>query len=108
MYSMGASITEIESRDWSHIFLLVCLDDTSIVNDGFQPLEQDPMQMGSLPMYSTFEILIVFWLFLNMQYFLPFGLDSINNHIKKAILDADAAGVKVLSLAALKKVMSQP
>ncbi|KAG0623686.1 hypothetical protein M758_3G193600 [Ceratodon purpureus] len=37
------------------------------------------------------------------QYFLPFGLDTINNHIENAILDADSKGVKVLSLAALNK-----
>jgi hypothetical protein len=43
-------------------------------------------------------------LLLNLQYFLPFGLDSINNHIENSILDADAKGVKVLSLAALNKV----
>lgn len=41
---------------------------------------------------------------LNLQYFLPFGSESINNHIENAILDADAKGVKVLSLAALNKV----
>lgn len=39
-----------------------------------------------------------------LQYFLPFGLDRINNFIEKAILDADEKGVKVLSLAALNKV----
>lgn len=39
-----------------------------------------------------------------MQYFLPFGLDQINNYIEQAILDADEKGVKVLSLAALNKV----
>jgi hypothetical protein len=37
------------------------------------------------------------------HFFLPFGLESINNHIENAILAADAAGVKVLSLAALNK-----
>lgn len=43
-----------------------------------------------------------------MQYFLPFGLEQINNHIEKAILDADNKGVKVLSLAALNKVSCEP
>lgn len=38
-----------------------------------------------------------------LQYFLPFGLESINRHIEKAILDADAKGIKVISLAALNK-----
>ncbi|XP_024379660.1 very-long-chain aldehyde decarbonylase GL1-1 [Physcomitrium patens] len=37
------------------------------------------------------------------QFFLPFGLDSINKHIEKAILEADKQGVKVISLAALNK-----
>ncbi|KAG0556124.1 hypothetical protein KC19_11G028000 [Ceratodon purpureus] len=37
------------------------------------------------------------------QYFLPFGLDGINKFIENSILDADAKGVKVLSLAALNK-----
>ncbi len=39
-----------------------------------------------------------------MQYFLPFYKDNINKHIEKAILNADAKGVKVVSLAALNKV----
>lgn len=43
-----------------------------------------------------------------MQYFLPFGLDRINDYIERAILDADEKGVKVLSLAALNKVLSLP
>ncbi|XP_043711159.1 very-long-chain aldehyde decarbonylase CER3 [Telopea speciosissima] len=37
------------------------------------------------------------------QYFLPFGLDSINKRIEEAILKADRLGVKVISLAALNK-----
>ncbi|KAH8957646.1 hypothetical protein BDL97_07G103400 [Sphagnum fallax] len=37
------------------------------------------------------------------QYFLPFYKDNINKHIEKAILNADAKGVKVVSLAALNK-----
>ncbi|XP_006836672.2 protein ECERIFERUM 3 [Amborella trichopoda] len=37
------------------------------------------------------------------QYFLPFCKDEINNTIEEAILSADKAGVKVLSLAALNK-----
>ncbi|WOL19696.1 protein ECERIFERUM 3 [Canna indica] len=37
------------------------------------------------------------------HYFLPFGSDSINNHIEQAILRADKLGVKVISLAALNK-----
>ncbi|OVA15729.1 Fatty acid hydroxylase [Macleaya cordata] len=37
------------------------------------------------------------------QYFLPFALDGINNHIEDAILKADKTGVKVISLAALNK-----
>jgi hypothetical protein len=47
---------------------------------------------------------VCFLLFLGGQYFLPFARNNINNLIEKAILDADRAGVKVLSLAALNKV----
>lgn len=44
-----------------------------------------------------------FWLFL--QYFLPFATKGINNQIEAAILRADKIGVKVISLAALNKVL---
>ncbi|KAB2625979.1 protein ECERIFERUM 3 [Pyrus ussuriensis x Pyrus communis] len=39
------------------------------------------------------------------QYFLPFALEGINNQIEQAILIADRMGVKVISLAALNKVV---
>lgn len=39
------------------------------------------------------------------QYFLPFAADGINNQIEQAILRADKLGVKVISLAALNKVL---
>lgn len=39
------------------------------------------------------------------QYFLPFATDGINNQIEQAILRADKLGVKVISLAALNKVV---
>lgn len=45
-----------------------------------------------------------FYLVLCVQYFLPFGLGGINKLIEQAIVDADKAGVKVISLAALNKV----
>jgi hypothetical protein len=40
-----------------------------------------------------------------LQYFLPFAKDGINKQIELAILRADKMGVKVLSLAALNKVL---
>lgn len=40
-----------------------------------------------------------------LQYFLPFARDGINDQIELAILRADKMGVKVLSLAALNKVL---
>jgi hypothetical protein len=44
-------------------------------------------------------------LLIQLQYFLAlYYMDNINKHIEKAILKADAMGVKVLSLAALNKV----
>jgi hypothetical protein len=42
---------------------------------------------------------------LPLQYFLPFAKDGINRQIELAILRADKMGVKVLSLAALNKVV---
>ena len=41
------------------------------------------------------------------QYFLPFAKQGINNLIEDAILRADKLGVKVISLAALNKVVSE-
>ena len=38
------------------------------------------------------------------QYFLPFGLNRLNNMIERAILLADSKGVKVFTLGALNKV----
>jgi hypothetical protein len=44
--------------------------------------------------------------YLLRQYFLPFAKDGINKQIELAILRADKMGVKVLSLAALNKVIN--
>lgn len=44
----------------------------------------------------------------SLQYFLPFALDGINKQIEDAILKADRLGVKVISLAALNKVIYRP
>ncbi|XP_070044054.1 very-long-chain aldehyde decarbonylase CER3-like isoform X2 [Nicotiana tabacum] len=40
------------------------------------------------------------------QYFLPFAAEGINNQIEQAILRADRLGVKVISLAALNKMLT--
>lgn len=40
-----------------------------------------------------------------IQYFLPFATEGINKSIEEAILRADRLGVKVISLAALNKVV---
>ncbi|KAF2310376.1 hypothetical protein GH714_008278 [Hevea brasiliensis] len=40
------------------------------------------------------------------QYFLPFAQEGINKHIEEAILRADRDGVKVISLAALNKMLT--
>ncbi|XP_058226574.1 very-long-chain aldehyde decarbonylase CER3-like isoform X2 [Rhododendron vialii] len=40
------------------------------------------------------------------QYFLPFAKEGINNQIEEAILRADRLGVKVVSLAALNKMLT--
>ena len=42
--------------------------------------------------------------FSSPQYFLPFGLNRLNNMIERAILLADSKGVKVFTLGALNKV----
>lgn len=42
---------------------------------------------------------------ISLQYFLPFAKQGINNLIEEAILRADKIGVKVISLAALNKVL---
>lgn len=49
-------------------------------------------------------VLILNQLFL-LQYFLPFAAKGINKHIEEAILRANRLGVKVISLAALNKVL---
>jgi len=41
-----------------------------------------------------------------LQYFLPFATKGINDQIEAAILRADKIGVKVISLAALNKVLT--
>ncbi|KAF2310375.1 hypothetical protein GH714_008264 [Hevea brasiliensis] len=40
------------------------------------------------------------------KYFLPFAQEGINKHIEEAILRADRDGVKVISLAALNKMLT--
>lgn len=53
----------------------------------------------SMSTSSTFTVLCM------IQYFLPFATEGINKHIEEAILRADRLGVKVISLAALNKVV---
>ncbi|KAJ0025360.1 hypothetical protein Pint_07000 [Pistacia integerrima] len=41
------------------------------------------------------------------EYFLPFAIEGINNLIEQAILRADRLGIKVISLAALNKMLEE-
>ncbi|KAG0564726.1 hypothetical protein KC19_8G134500 [Ceratodon purpureus] len=86
----------------AHWFLWPLWLPSAIATTIFWCLSQDTFVLHK---YYLYKLKCMAWVVprYGFHYFLPFGLDRINDFIEKAILDADEKGVKVLSLAALNK-----